>query len=443
MMNNSYFRVKVHRTMDEATGMPALKFQHPTLAGPGNFGGWFEEKVLGKADDKAEAEKKPPPPPATATASDGSKKNGITMETVEANDGTKGTDCWFVVKDKVYNGTPFLADHPGGGASIMIVGGTDCTEEFGAFHSSKAWNLLDKYYIGELVSDAAAAAPAAPDSPAPAAAPVTNAAPTTLHPKQYVTLPLEKRIELSHDTRLFRFSLPSKEHELGLPIGQHLFIRADIDGKKVMRAYTPLDSGKGYVDFVIKVYFAGVHPRFPEGGKLTQHLDKMQLGETITVRGPMGEFIFNVNVGVPRPLMTFTHTVNDETFGFNTIGFIAGGSGITPVLQTARALLTDTTNPTRIFILYANRTEDDILCGDTLKQIDELDNVDVWYTLDQPPEGWKYSSGFIDEAMCRDHLPTPSDSTYIFCCGPPPMIEYACKPNLAKAGHKADKIHCF
>ena len=443
MMNNSYFRVKVHRTMDEATGMPALKFQHPTLAGPGNFGGWFEEKVLGKADDKAEAEKKPPPPPAAATASDGSKKNGITMETVEANDGTKGTDCWFVVKDKVYNGTPFLADHPGGGASIMIVGGTDCTEEFGAFHSSKAWNLLDKYYIGELVSDAAAAAPAAPDSPAPAAAPVTNAAPTTLHPKQYVTLPLEKRIELSHDTRLFRFSLPSKEHELGLPIGQHLFIRADIDGKKVMRAYTPLDSGKGYVDFVIKVYFAGVHPRFPEGGKLTQHLDKMQLGEKITVRGPMGEFIFNVNVGVPRPLMTFTHTVKDEQIGFNTIGFIAGGSGITPVLQTARALLTDTTNPTRIFILYANRTDNDILCGDILKQIDELDNVDVWYTLDQPPEGWKYSSGFIDEAMCRDHLPTPSDSTFIFCCGPPPMIEYACKPNLAKVGHTADKIHCF
>ena len=36
MMNNSYFRIKVHRTLD-ASGRPALKFQHPTLAGPGNF----------------------------------------------------------------------------------------------------------------------------------------------------------------------------------------------------------------------------------------------------------------------------------------------------------------------------------------------------------------------------------------------------------------------
>lgn len=51
-----------------------------------------------------------------------------------------------------------------------------------------------------------------------------------------MTLPLEKRVELSHDTRLFRFSLPSKEHVLGLPVGQHLFIRADIDGKKVPAA---------------------------------------------------------------------------------------------------------------------------------------------------------------------------------------------------------------
>ena len=41
------------------------------------------------------------------------------------------------------------------------------------------------------------------------------------------------------------------------------------------------------------------------------------------------------------------------------------------------------------------------------------------------------------------HLPPPADKTYIFCCGPPPMIEYACKPNLAKGGHQADHIRCF
>ena len=58
MMNNSSFRTKVHQVQHPTTGMPALQFQHPTQAGPGNFGGWFEEKSMGSAD----APKVPPNP---------------------------------------------------------------------------------------------------------------------------------------------------------------------------------------------------------------------------------------------------------------------------------------------------------------------------------------------------------------------------------------------
>jgi len=344
MMNNSYFRVKVHRTV--SGGMPALQFQHPTLAGPGNFGGWFEEKVMGKAE--APAPPAPPPPPPAPP--------------------------------------PFE-------------------------------------YVGP---------------------------PRTLDKRKYVTLSLEKRVELTHDTRLFRFALPTKEHVLGLPVGQHLFISSAIGGKKVLRAYTPLDSGVGYVDFVIKVYFANVHPRFPEGGKLTQHLDKLALGDTIDVKGPLGEYVFNTTGPLcelrerpPAGLQSFTHTVDGSLNTFDTIGFIAGGSGITPVLQTARALIADKSVKVRIDILYANRTEADILCADELKEIGAIDGVSVWYTLDIPPEGWKFSSGFIDEPMVRDHLPPPGDKTYIFCCGPPPMINFACKPNLEKVGHTPARVHCF
>ena len=101
----------------------------------------------------------------------------------------------------------------------------------------------------------------------------------------------------------------------------------------------------------------------------------------------------------------------------------------------------ESTKHIKISILYANRSEADILCQETLKSIS--DRVSVWYTLDVPPEGWKYSSGFINEQMVKEHLPPASKSTYIFCCGPPPMIEFACKPNLTKVGHEADNVHCF
>ena len=39
------------------------------------------------------------------------------------------------------------------------------------------------------------------------------------------------------------------------------------------------------MDLVIKVYFANVHPRFPEGGKMSQHLESLKIGETIGKKG--------------------------------------------------------------------------------------------------------------------------------------------------------------
>ena len=39
------------------------------------------------------------------------------------------------------------------------------------------------------------------------------------------------------------------------------------------------------MDLVIKVYFANVHPRFPEGGKMSQHLESLKIGETIGKNG--------------------------------------------------------------------------------------------------------------------------------------------------------------
>ncbi|NWI62881.1 NB5R2 reductase, partial [Todus mexicanus] len=56
--------------------------------------------------------------------------------------------------------------------------------------------------------------------------------------------------EISHDTKKFRFGLPSSDHVLGLPVGQHVYLSAKINGNPVIRAYTPVssDETKGYVD---------------------------------------------------------------------------------------------------------------------------------------------------------------------------------------------------
>lgn len=57
--------------------------------------------------------------------------------------------------------------------------------------------------------------------------------------------------------------------------------------------------------------------------------------------------------------------------------------------------------------------------------------------------GWGYSQGFISEDMVRDHLPPPGDDTLILMCGPPPMIQFACNPNLDKVGHAPSRRFTF
>ena len=68
-------------------------------------------------------------------------------------------------------------------------------------------------------------------------------------------LPLVEKEIISHDTRRFKFGLPTPEHVLGLQPGQHVLLTANIGGEVVIRPYTPVtsDDDPGYVDLIIKV----------------------------------------------------------------------------------------------------------------------------------------------------------------------------------------------
>ena len=38
-----------------------------------------------------------------------------------------------------------------------------------------------------------------------------------------------------------------------------------------------------------------MHPKFPDGGKMSQYLENMKIGDTMDVRGPSGHLIYNGN----------------------------------------------------------------------------------------------------------------------------------------------------
>nr|XP_057934445.1 NADH-cytochrome b5 reductase 3 [Doryrhamphus excisus] len=260
---------------------------------------------------------------------------------------------------------------------------------------------------------------------------------------KYALRLIDKQV-VSHDTRKFRFALPSPGHVLGLPVGQHIYLSAKIDGKLVVRPYTPVssDDDKGYVDLVIKVYFKGVHPKFPEGGKMSQHLESLRINDTIDFRGPSGLLVykgrgvFAIQADKKSPAVTKTS---------RHVGLIAGGTGITPMLQLITAVMKDPQDRTVCHLIFANQTEKDILLRPELEeiQVNNPERFKLWLTVDRAPPKWEYSEGFINEDMIREHLPPPADDVLILMCGPPPMIQFACNPNLDKVGHAAERRFTF
>lgn len=109
----------------------------------------------------------------------------------------------------------------------------------------------------------------------------------------FVPLTLAQRTKISPDTFLFRFALPSESHRLGLPIGQCIQVGAKLSGEEVVRAYTPVssDDDLGHMDLLIKVYFKNQHPKFPNGGLMSQYIHGLRVGQTLDVRGPTGRLV--------------------------------------------------------------------------------------------------------------------------------------------------------
>ncbi|KAK6487971.1 NADH-cytochrome b5 reductase 3-like isoform X1 [Huso huso] len=270
-------------------------------------------------------------------------------------------------------------------------------------------------------------------------------APITLEdPNVKYSLKLIDKEIISHNTRRFRFALKSPDHVLGLPIGQHIYLSARINGDLVERPYTPVssDDDKGYVDLVVKIYYKNVHPKFPDGGEMSQYLESLRIGDTIDFRGPSGLLVYQ---GKGKFAIHLDNKSDPAISTAKQFGMIAGGTGITPMLQVIRAIMKDPEDKTVCYLLFANQTEKDILLRPELEEITVKypSRFHLWYTLDRAPEDWEYSQGFINEKIIKDQMPPPGDDTLILLCGPHPMIQFACIPNLEKLNYDNSKILTF
>jgi nitrate reductase (NAD(P)H) len=312
-------------------------------------------------------------------------------------------------------------------------GGSDATEDFVAIHSIKATKMLEKYYIGDL-DKSTVTKEAEPEEELVD----EEGNKLALNPRKKVSFRLQNKIALSRDSFMLDFALPSNEHILGLPTGKHVFMSAKINGEMVLRRYTPISSNydRGCVKFVIKAY----RPceRFPEGGKMSQYVDTLKIGDYLDFKGPVGEFEYLKNGE-----FILEGEGNRTAKYFN---MMAGGTGITPCMQIAAEILRNPDDTTKISLIFACRVEGDLLMRSTLEEsaANFPDRFKIHYILsDAWTSDWKYSTGFVDKPLFEEYLYPASDEVFNLMCGPPIMLEKGCRPNLEALGHKKDSIFAF
>ena len=212
-----------------------------------------------------------------------------------------------------------------------------------------------------------------------------------LNPTDFQNFVLKEKNEISHNVAIYRFALPRPTDILGLPIGQHISLAATIEGqpKEVVRSYTPIssDNEAGYFDLLVKAY--------PQGN-ISKYLTTLKIGDNLKVRGPKGAMVYTPNM-------------------CRHIGMIAGGTGITPMLQVIKAIIRNRprnggNDTTKVDLIFANVNPEDILLRDQLEQLEkEDDGFRVYYVLNNPPEGWTGGVGFVTPEMIKVCLrPLPS-----------------------------------
>lgn len=184
--------------------------------------------------------------------------------------------------------------------------------------------------------------------------------------------------------------------------GQYLTVFLDIEGMKLTRAYSisssPKESLEGKYVLTVKCVQGGLVSRYI--------LDNWKEGDEVETSAPEGFFDY-------QPLRDA-----------GTVIGIAGGSGITPFLSMAKAIL-DGDEDFRLVLLYGSRSADHILFKREFDEImEKTDKVKVVHVLShEEQEG--YEHGFITASLIQKYAPKNAYS--VFLCGPQQMYTFVDK----------------
>jgi ring-1,2-phenylacetyl-CoA epoxidase subunit PaaE len=236
------------------------------------------------------------------------------------------------------------------------------------------------------------------------------------HPLQLID-----RSALAEDAVSLSFAVPDTLREaFRFEAGQHLAIRADINGAEIRRTYSIVSTPTAK-DLRIGVR---VHAR----GSMSNYLaTQASVGDRLEVLTPNGSFHAPAGASGPRTFLAF-----------------AAGSGITPVLSIMATMLA--AHPqNRMLLILGNRSAARAMFLEEVLALKNryLSRLAVHFVMSEEAQDIELFNGRIDAAKVRDMAGRVFDPAAIdefFVCGPGTMIAEISELLLSR-GIPSQRIH--
>ena len=175
------------------------------------------------------------------------------------------------------------------------------------------------------------------------------------------------------------------------------YMELTIPGTNIRRAYSlaNLPNWNGRLEFII---------RLQKGGLFSSYLaERAKIGDTLIVRGPLGNFVLDETSARPRCL-------------------IGGGCGLAPVLSMLRHLADfQDTQPTHL--IFGANLEDELFPSEDIDMLrTALPHLGVTLSVWNPGANWIGFTGTAADAFAK-YLENCPETPDVYVCGPPRLLE--------------------
>lgn len=277
--------------------------------------------------------------------------------------------------------------------------------------------------------------------------------------EEFQSVSLVNRVQVSPTSSILRFQLPDSTKSLQLSTCACVLAQAKIPTipEPVIRPYTPISTNAlvGYMDLLVKNY--------QDQGTMSKFLHDIEIGSTSI---SFKHVSFNVKIQAP--------------FRQRHIIMLAGGTGITPMIQALHSILGVVARSTlvhplrnnqypKVTLLYGSQHSQDILARSLLEDWASKypQQFQVVHVLSQEPKdsAWSGRHGTISRELLQEYIPPPSvlgaegnvdvddkEDVIIMVCGPPSMYQALCGPRqemdkisgiLGEMGYSARQVYKF